>query len=33
MQDALKKLQGNKNKEHVKTQQQIKELREDVNKH
>jgi hypothetical protein len=32
-QDALKKFQGTKNKEHEKTQKQIKELREDFNKH
>jgi peptidoglycan hydrolase CwlO-like protein len=32
-QDALKKLQDTKNKEHEKTQKQINELREDFNKH
>jgi cell division septum initiation protein DivIVA len=33
VQDALKKFQESKNKEHEKTQQQIEELREDINKH
>jgi uncharacterized protein involved in exopolysaccharide biosynthesis len=33
IQDALKKLQDTKNKEHEKTQKQINELREDFNKH
>jgi hypothetical protein len=33
VQDALKKFQDTKNKEHEKTQKQIKELREDFNKH
>jgi type I site-specific restriction endonuclease len=33
VQDALKKFQNTKNKEHEKTQKQIKELREDFNKH
>jgi hypothetical protein len=32
-QGALKKFQYNKNKEHEMTQKQIKELREDLNKH
>jgi hypothetical protein len=32
-QDALKKFQDTKNKEHEKTQKQIKELGEDFNKH
>jgi hypothetical protein len=31
--DALKKFQDTKNKEHEKTQKQINELREDLNKH
>jgi hypothetical protein len=33
VQDALKKYQDTKNKEHEKTQKQINELREDFNKH
>jgi hypothetical protein len=33
IQDALKKFQDTKNKEHEKTQKQINELREDFNKH
>jgi uncharacterized protein (UPF0305 family) len=33
VQDALKKFQDNKNKEHEKIQKQIKELREDLSKH
>jgi hypothetical protein len=33
VQDALKKFQDTKNKEHGKTQKKIKELREDFNKH
>jgi hypothetical protein len=33
VQGALKKFQDTKNKEHEKTQKQIKELREDFNKH
>jgi hypothetical protein len=33
IQDALKKFQDIKNKEHKKTQKQIKELREDFKKH
>jgi hypothetical protein len=33
VQDALKKFQDTKNKEHEKTQKQIKEHREDFNKH
>jgi hypothetical protein len=33
VQDALKKFQDNKNKEHEKTQKQINEIREDFNKH
>jgi hypothetical protein len=33
VQDALKKFQDTKNKEHEKTQKQINELREDFNKH
>jgi hypothetical protein len=33
IQDALKKFQDTRIKEHEKTQKQIKELREDVNKH
>jgi hypothetical protein len=33
IQDALKKFQDIKNKEHEMTQKQIKELREDFNKH
>jgi hypothetical protein len=33
VQDALKKFQDTKNKEHEKTQEQINELREDFNKH
>jgi polyhydroxyalkanoate synthesis regulator phasin len=33
VQDVLKKFQDPKNKEHAKTQKQIKELREDYNKH
>jgi hypothetical protein len=33
VQDALKKFQDTKNKEHVKTQKQINELKEDFNKH
>jgi hypothetical protein len=33
VQCALKKFQNTKNKEHEKTQKQIKELREDFNKH
>jgi F0F1-type ATP synthase membrane subunit b/b' len=33
VQDALKKFQDTKNKEHEITQKQIKELREDFNKH
>jgi hypothetical protein len=33
VQDALKKFQDTKNKEHEKTQKQISELREDFNKH
>jgi uncharacterized protein involved in exopolysaccharide biosynthesis len=33
IQDALKKLQDTKNKEHERTQKQINELREDFNKH
>jgi hypothetical protein len=32
-QDALKKFQDTKNKEHEKTQKQINELRDDLNKH
>jgi hypothetical protein len=32
-QDACKKFQNTKNKEHEKTQKQIKELKEDFNKH
>jgi hypothetical protein len=31
--DALRKFQNSKNKEHEKTQEQIKELREDFNEH
>jgi site-specific DNA-adenine methylase len=33
VQDALKKFQDTKHKEHEKTQKQINELREDFNKH
>jgi hypothetical protein len=33
VQDALKKFQNTKNKEHEKTQKQISELRGDINKH
>jgi hypothetical protein len=33
VQDALKKFQNTKNKEHEMTQKQTKELREDFNKH
>jgi hypothetical protein len=33
VQDALKKFQDTKSKEHKKTQKQINELREDLNKH
>jgi Ca2+-binding EF-hand superfamily protein len=33
VQDALKESQDSKNKEHEMTQKQIKELREDFNKH
>jgi molecular chaperone DnaK (HSP70) len=33
VQDALKKFQDTKNKDHEKTQKQINELREDFNKH
>jgi uncharacterized protein involved in exopolysaccharide biosynthesis len=33
VQDALKKFQDTKNKEHEKTQKQIRELRKDFNKH
>jgi predicted transcriptional regulator len=33
IQDSLKKFQDNKNKEHEKTQKQVKELKEDFNKH
>jgi uncharacterized protein involved in exopolysaccharide biosynthesis len=33
VQDALKKFQDTKNKEHEMTEKQIKELREDLNKH
>jgi hypothetical protein len=33
VQDALKKFQDIKNKEHEKTQKQIHKLREDINKH
>jgi hypothetical protein len=33
VQDTLKKFHDTKNKEHEKTQKQIKELREDINKH
>jgi hypothetical protein len=33
VQNALKKLQDTKNKEHKKTQKQINELKEDFNKH
>jgi hypothetical protein len=33
VQDALKKFQDNKNKEHKKIQKQINELREDIKKH
>jgi hypothetical protein len=33
IQDALKKFQDSKNKEHEKTQKQINELRKDFNKH
>jgi uncharacterized protein involved in exopolysaccharide biosynthesis len=33
VQDALKKFQDTKNKEHEKTQKQINELREDFNKY
>jgi hypothetical protein len=33
VQDALKKFQGTKNKEHNMTQKQINELRDDYNKH
>jgi hypothetical protein len=33
VQDALKKFQDTKNKQHEKTQKQINELREDFNKH
>jgi uncharacterized protein involved in exopolysaccharide biosynthesis len=33
VQDAFKKFQDTKNKEHEKTQKQINELREDLNKH
>jgi molecular chaperone DnaK (HSP70) len=33
VQDALKKFQDTKNKEHEKTQKQITELRKDFNKH
>jgi hypothetical protein len=32
VQDALKKFQDTKNKEHENTQKQIKELRDDLNK-
>jgi hypothetical protein len=33
VQDAVKKFQDTKNKEHEKTQKEINELREDFNKH
>jgi uncharacterized protein YhaN len=33
VQDALEKFQATKNREHEKTQKQIKELREDLSKH